>query len=101
MSRNEAARTALVAAVAGAAGIFFGSNWVHAQPATAATAATVATPVKAAAPAVPGSIQVMRLTDTTFVTVKDEGDAETVTLFSTEAGLVQRKHNARFYYESR
>lgn len=47
---------------------------------------------------VPGSVQVTRLTDTSFVVVKDQGDAQVVTLFTTEAGLVQRKHAGRFLY---
>ena len=47
---------------------------------------------------VPGSVQVTRLTDTTFVVVKDQGDAQVVTLFTTEQGLVQKKHAGRFLY---
>lgn len=46
----------------------------------------------------PGSVQVTRLTDTTFVVVKDQGDGQVVTLFSTESGLVQKKHSGRFLY---
>ena len=46
----------------------------------------------------PGSVQVTRLTDTTFVVVKDQGDAQVVTLFTTESGLVQKKHSGRFLY---
>jgi len=58
----------------------------------------VPTPVRNPGAAVPGSVQVTRLTDTTFVVVKDEGDAEVVTLFATEGGLVQKKHSGRFFY---
>lgn len=47
---------------------------------------------------VPGSVQVTRLTDTTFIVVKDQGDAQVVTLFTTEQGLVQKKHSGRFLY---
>ena len=47
---------------------------------------------------VPGSVQVTRLTDTSFVVVKDQGDTQVVTLFSTEAGIIQKKHAGRFMY---
>ena len=69
---------------------------VNAQSEPAATPAPVAMP----RPVVqtPGSVQVTRLTDTTFVVVKDQGDAQVVTLFTTEAGLVQKKHSGRFLY---
>ena len=30
--------------------------------------------------------------------VKDQGDAQVVTLFTTESGLVQKKHAGRFLY---
>lgn len=68
---------------------------VHAQ-----ADATAPTPVAIPKPIVqnPGSIQVTRLTDTTFVVVKDQGDAQVVTLFTTESGLVQKKHAGRFLY---
>ena len=46
----------------------------------------------------PGSVQVTRMTDTQFVVVKDTGDAQVVTLFTTESGLIQKKHSGRFLY---
>lgn len=70
---------------------------VHAQ---ADGTAAPPTPVTLPKPTVhtPGSVQVTRLTDTTFVVVKDQGDAQVVTLFTTESGLVQKKHAGRFLY---
>ena len=38
------------------------------------------------------------MSDTSFVVVKDQGDAQVVTLFSTEGGIVQKKHGGRFFY---
>lgn len=67
-------------------------------PTTAVMTPAAATPVRSGVPAVAGSLQVTRLSDTTFVVVKDEGDAEVVTLFSTEGGLIQKKHSGRFFY---
>ena len=71
-----------------------------AEPANMVAPVVAATPVVAPRPVVqvPGSVQVTRLTDTTFVVVKDQGDAQVVTLFTTEAGLVQKKHSGRFLY---
>lgn len=81
----------------GAAGI------LHAQAGAqtpAAPAAAPATPSMMPRPItqVPGSVQVTRLTDTQFVVVKDQGDGQVVTLFSTESGLIQKKHSGRFLY---
>jgi len=58
------------------------------------------TPIVAPRPIVqtPGSVQVTRMTDTQFVVVKDQGDAQVVTLFTTESGLIQKKHSGRFLY---
>lgn len=67
---------------------------------SAAETAAPVTPLAAPRPVtqVPGSVQVTRLTDTSFVVVKDQGDAQVVTLFTTEQGLVQKKHAGRFLY---
>ena len=42
--------------------------------------------------------QVARLTDTTFVVVKDLGDQEEVTYFDVSSGLIVRKHSGKFLY---
>lgn len=84
-----------------AAGVLIASVSVagvlHAQVGTPETPATPSMMPKAIAQ-VPGSVQVTRLTDTTFVVVKDQGDGQVVTLFSTESGLIQKKHSGRFLY---
>ena len=70
---------------------------LHAQAGDAvAPTPTVAMP--RATVQVPGSVQVTRMTDTQFVVVKDQGDAQVVTLFTTESGLIQKKHSGRFLY---
>lgn len=70
---------------------------LHAQAGDTAPAATPVAAPRATAQ-VPGSVQVERLTDTQFVVVKDQGDAQVVTLFTTESGLIQKKHSGRFLY---
>ncbi len=97
-----------VTAIAAGLGTFLGRT--HAQvppaapppvpsaPAPAASAAAPVTTARLTAAAVPGTLTVTRLTDTSFVVVKDQGDAQLVTLFSTEGGLVQKKHSGRFFY---
>ena len=102
--RAEWIRTSIVAAVAAAAGTVIGGGMLRAQPAGDATPTTaVMTPTGPAvrahlSNAIPGSLVVTRMSDTSFVVVKDEGDAQLVTLFSTEGGLVTKKHNGRFFY---
>jgi len=105
-------KTVAIALVAAAGGTAFGAVLFHSQASAAAgvaepqgaptaaapTATTMVAAPHAAMPAVAGSLQVTRLTDTTFVVVKDQGDAEVVTLFSTEGGIVQKKHSGRFFY---
>ena len=86
----------------GAAGILHAQAGAPATPPTATTMtlAAPATPSMMPRPIVqvPGSVQVTRLTDTQFVVVKDQGDGQVVTLFSTESGLIQKKHSGRFLY---
>ena len=107
--KNEALKMFAIAVAASLGGIATGAGMLHAQaagepqPVTTTLTTVAATPVVTTAsrpsgPAVPGSIQVTRLTDTTFVVVKDQGDAEVVTLFSTDGGIVQKKHAGRFFY---
>ena len=79
-----------------AVGLLFGSGVLHAQQ-TPAPAPSMAPPISKVAP-IGGTIQVERLTDTTFVVVKDVGDEAVVTLFSTQDGIVQKKHSGRFFY---
>jgi hypothetical protein len=87
--------------VAFAAGVVLASvsvaSILHAQAPPDAPAATPSMMPRAIVQT-PGSVQVTRLTDTTFVVVKDQGDGQVVTLFSTETGLVQKKHSGRFLY---
>ena len=112
--KSGSLKTAVIAIAAAAGGLVLGAGLFHAQavaagvaepqtvPTAAAPTATTMTAAPAAraasGPAVAGSLQVTRLTDTTFVVVKDQGDAEVVTLFSTEGGIVQKKHSGRFFY---
>ena len=70
---------------------------LHAQAGDVPPAATPV-PLPRAVAQVPGSVQVTRMTDTQFVVVKDQGDAQVVTLFTTESGLIQKKHSGRFLY---
>ena len=86
---------AATAATGLAVGLLFGSGVLHAQQ-TPAPAPSMA-PISHVAP-IGGTIQVERLTDTTFVVVKDVGDEAVVTLFSTQDGIVQKKHSGRFFY---
>lgn len=85
-----------------AAGVLIASVSVagilHAQAGTPETPAATPSMMPKAIAQVPGSVQVTRLTDTTFVVVKDQGDGQVVTLFSTESGLIQKKHSGRFLY---
>ena len=109
-------KTLVVAVAAALGGIGAGAGLFSARPAIAAAgavaepqpvtttmtavtpAATSAVGVRASGPAIAGTVQVTRLTDTSFVVVKDQGDAEVVTLFSTEGGIVQKKHSGRFFF---
>lgn len=106
-------KTLVVAVAAALGGIGAGAGLFSARPAIAAAGAvaepqpvtttmTAVTPaavgVRASGPAIAGTVQVTRLTDTSFVVVKDQGDAEVVTLFSTEGGIVQKKHSGRFFF---
>lgn len=77
------------------AGLLVGSSHLQAQQATPA-----ADPIPLKAPAAPvaGSVMVTRLTDTTFVVVKDQGDQQVVTLFSTEGGIIKKLHAGKFLY---
>ena len=89
----------LAAGVVGGAilGMALTAGVLQAQPAPGEVPATPVAP-RAATVQVPGSVQVTRLTDTSFVVVKDQGDGQVVTLFTTESGLVQKKHGGRFQY---
>jgi hypothetical protein len=78
------------------AGLLAGSAHLQAQQATPAADPV---PLKAApAASAPGSVMVTRLTDSSFVVVKDQGDAQVVTLFSTEGGIIKKLHSGKFLY---
>ena len=101
---SEKMKTVVIAVTTAVAGVIAGVAYAAgtvAEPQPVTTTMTAATPIAApgaAHAAVAGSLQVTRLTDTTFVVVKDQGDAEVVTLFSTEGGIVQKKHSGHFFY---
>lgn len=60
---------------------------------------TVATPFPLRNTAVVGgTLVVTRLTDTSFVVVKDQGDQQNVTLFTTEGGILKKQHAGKFLY---
>src|SRR5205814_7882737 len=70
--------------IAGTAiGLLLASAKVLDAQQTIATAAEPIPMVAKSAP-VPGTLTVTRLTDTSFVVVKDQGDQQVITLFSTE-----------------
>ena len=93
---KKLALPAATAAAGLAVGLLFGSGLLHAQQTPAPAPSTA--PILPHASPIGGTIQVERLTDTTFVVVKDVGDEAVVTLFSTQDGIVQKKHSGRFFY---
>lgn len=114
---KESSRIVLAAVVAASGGMALEAGVLHAQqaPAKSATpvpatqpaavapmagqAASVAVPLTGAPrEAVPGTLQVTRLSDTSFVVVKDTGDAQVITLFATDGGIIQKKHTGKFFY---
>lgn len=114
---KEGVRTLMGMAVAAFGGMALGAGLLHAQqqPAKPAAPATESKPapaestaagngavamplVGAARAAVPGTLQVTRLSDTSFVVVKDTGDAQVITLFATDGGIIQKKHAGKFFY---
>ncbi len=72
------------------------STAIKPAPVTATTSATrPPTPVNSH-----GEIVVTRLTDTSFVVVKDHGDSQTVMYYQVdEWGHVKLRHSPRFYYK--
>lgn len=101
--RNDKVKMTALALASAIGGAVAGAGILHAQaspadPPPTSSASASAPAAHTAGPIVPGTLQVTRLSDTTFVVVKDEGDAEVVTLFSTENGLINKKHTGRFLY---
>ncbi len=89
----------LVAAVATgvvglAAGLLISSSNAQTPAPVSTELPIVRNPVTPAA----GSLQVQRINDKQFVVVKDMGDQQIVTLFSTEGGLVKKQHAGKFLY---
>ena len=101
---NSSIRTLLMIAgstlggMGAGAGIVFAQATPAAEPMGAAGQPAVSMPMANRGPAIPGTLSVTRLSDTSFVVVKDTGDMQIVTLFSTEGGLVKKQHAGKFLY---
>ena len=101
---NSSIRNLMMIAGATLGGVGAGAGIVFAQatstPETmgAATQPAVSMPMANRGPAIPGTLSVTRLSDTSFVVVKDTGDSQIVTLFTTETGLVKKQHTGKFLY---
>lgn len=104
---NSMVRNLMMIAGATLGGVGAGAGIVFAQATaapetaplgTAPTQPVITMPLAARGPAVPGTLVVTPLSETQFVVVKDTGEGQIVTLFSTAGGLIKKQHSGKFLY---